>query len=167
MKLHEKGLAVSIEGTLRLPNEVLAVSIHGTNIVCQMLETAMTNNVGLGLPLDWKTGLIGWARGNSSIRELWLFGNRAKGIARVNSVVDLGLCLTPANRRHDWAFENFIALHADWRGELETLVQCHVSLVPMILGNEGDVIIRSTGICLWERLSRRKNLSTNNVPTMR
>ena len=162
MKLHEKGLAVSIEGTLRLPNEVLAVSIHGTNIVCHMLETAMTNNVGLGLPLDWKTGLIGWARGNSSIRELWLFGNRAKGIARVNSVVDLGLCLTPANRRHDWAFENFIALHADWRGELETLVQCHVSLVPMILGNEGDVIIRSTGICLWERLT-----SMNNSPTKR
>ena len=53
------------------------------------LQTVMTNNVGLGLPLDWKNGLISWARGKSSIRELWLFGSRAKGTARVNSVVDI------------------------------------------------------------------------------
>lgn len=31
-----------------------------------------------------------------------------KGSARVNSVVDLGLTLTSANRRHDWAFENYV-----------------------------------------------------------
>ncbi len=111
----------------------------------------MTNNVGLGLPLDWKSGLIRWAKGNSSTRELWLFGSRAKGSARVNSVVDLGLVLGPANRRNTWAFENYIVLHSDWREELEAIVQCHVSLVPMIPGNEGDMIIRSTGICLWER----------------
>ena len=112
----------------------------------------MTNNVGLGLPLDWKAGLIGWAKGNGSVREVWLFGSRAKGTARIDSDVDLGLALMPAKRRHDWAFGNYVALYPRWRAELETIVQCHVSLVPMIPGNEGDEIIRSTGICLWERL---------------
>ena len=120
----------------------------------------MTNNVGLGLPLDWKTGLISWARVNLSIRELWFFGSRAKGAARVNSIVDVGLALSLASRGHDWALENYIALHTDWRGELETIVQCRVSLVPMIPKNDGDMIIRSTGICLWERLTDMKNLPT-------
>lgn len=121
----------------------------------------MTNNVGLGLPLDWKAGLVSWARGELSVQELWLFGSRARGTARVNSVVDLGLALTPATRGHDWALENYIASHTDWLRGLETVVQCHVSLVPMLSGNDGDIIIRATGICLWERLadlntSRRK-----------
>ena len=118
----------------------------------------MTKNVGTGLPLDWKAGLIGWARGNSAIRELWLFGSRARGSARVNSVVDLALVLMPARRKYDWAFENYIQLHSEWRLELETIVQCHVSLVPMVPGNEGDEIIRSTGICLWERPASVKTL---------
>jgi len=113
----------------------------------------MTNNVGLGLPLGWKADLIGWAKDNGSVRELWLFGSRAKGTARIDSDVDLGLALMPAKRRHDWAFGNYVALHSVWRAELETIVQCHVSLVPMMPGNEGDEIIRSTGICLWERLT--------------
>ena len=117
----------------------------------------MTNNVGLGLPLDWKAGLITWARANSSIRELWLFGSRARGTARVNSVVDVGLAFMPGRRRNDRAFQNYIAHYSNWLTELETIVQCHVSLAPMIPGNEGDEIIRSTGICLWERLTGDQN----------
>ncbi len=112
----------------------------------------MTNNVGIGLPLDWKAGLIAWAKANSSIRELWLFGNRAKGTARVNSVVDLGLAFLPGKRRKERAFANYVASYSDWLTELEAIVQCHVSLAPMIPGNEGDEIIRTSGICLWERL---------------
>ena len=113
----------------------------------------MTNNAGLGLPLDWKNELIRWARAKSSIRELWLFGSRAKGTARVNSVVDIGLTFNPASRRRDWAFESYIASHTDWRVELETVVQCQVNLVPMIPNDDGDEIIRSTGICIYERLT--------------
>ena len=112
----------------------------------------MTNNVGLGLPLDWKAGLIEWGKRNISIREVWLFGSRARGTARFNSDVDLGLALMPPKRGHDWAFGNFVAFHDDWRTELETVVQCYVSLVPMIPGDDGNLIIRSSGICLWERL---------------
>ena len=114
----------------------------------------MTNNVGLGLPLDWKAGLIAWAKANSSIRELWLFGSRAQGTARVNSVVNLGLAFMPGKRRKERAFGNYVTHYSDWLTELEAIVQCHVSLVPMIPGNVGDEIIRSTGICLWERLTR-------------
>ena len=117
----------------------------------------MTNNVGLGLPLDWKAGLIAWAKANSSIRELWLFGSRAKGTASVNSVVDVGLAFMPGRRRNDGAFQIYIAHYSNWLTELETVVQCHVSLAPMIPGNEGDEIIRSTGICLWERLTGDQN----------
>ncbi len=129
----------------------------------------MTNNVGLGLPLDWKAGLIAWAKANSSIRELWLFGSRAKGTARVNSVVDLGLTFRPGRRRTDRAFENYVAHYSDWLTELEAIVQCHVSLAAMIPGNEGDEIIRLTGICLWERLTevegKRKPRRRGTDPT--
>ena len=76
----------------------------------------------------------------------------------MNSVVDLALVLMPARQKYDWAFENYIQLHSEWRLELETIVQCHVSLVPMVPGNEGDEIIRSTGICLWERPASVKTL---------
>lgn len=113
----------------------------------------MTNNVGLGLPSEWKADLIGWAKSNGSARELWLFGSRAKGTAKIDSDVDLGLALMLAKRRHDWAFGNYVALHSVWRAELKALVRCDVSLVPMVPGNEGDEIIRSMGICLWERLT--------------
>ena len=78
----------------------------------------MTNNVGLGLPLDWKAGLIAWAKANSSIRGLWLFGSRAKGTASVNSVVDVGLAFMPGRRRNDRAFQNYIAHYSNWLTEL-------------------------------------------------
>lgn len=114
----------------------------------------MTHNVGLGLPLGWKADLIGWVKCNGSVRELWLLGSRAKGIATADSEVELGLALMSAKRRRDRAFENYVSLHAVWRAELETVVQCHVSLVPMVPSNQGDEIIRSTGICLWESTRR-------------
>lgn len=113
----------------------------------------MTNNVGVGLPLDCKASLIAWAKANSSVGELWLFGSRARGTARVNSVVDIGLAFTPVNRTTDRAFENYVTLYSQWLSELEAIVQCTVSLVPLIPGDEGDAIIRATGICLWERLT--------------
>ena len=120
----------------------------------------MTHNVGLGLPLNWKAGLIGWAKVNLLIRELWMFGSRARGTARVNSVVDLGVVLMRAKRGKDRAFENYVTHYLQWHAELETIVQCHVSLVPLIRGDDGDEIIRSTGICLWERLTSRQRADT-------
>src|SRR6478672_5833414 len=111
----------------------------------------MTENVGHGLPQGWKASLIGWAQSNGSASELWLFGDRAKGSARADSEVDLGLTLTRAKRGHDRVLRTFVTLHNVWRGELEAILGLHVNLVPMIPGNEGDAIIRSMGICLWQR----------------
>ena len=92
-----------------------------------------------------------WAEENGSVRELWLFGSRAKGNARLGSDVDIGLVLMPPDGTHNWPFGNFVAKHKDWQRQLEAIVQRHVSLVPMIPDNEGDDIIRSTGVRLWKR----------------
>jgi hypothetical protein len=63
--------------------------------------------------------------------------------------VDIGIVLMPKIRDHDWALGNWTALGKTWRTELERIVGKHVSLVPMVPGNEGNAIIRSTGKCLW------------------
>ena len=100
-------------------------------------------------PPGWKDLLIRWADRNGSVRELWLFGSRGpKGGAKPESDVDLGLVLIPKE-----GFGNYVALQPIWRGELEAIVKRHVSLVPMIAGNAGDAVIRSTGVRLWQRKS--------------
>ena len=91
------------------------------------------------------------AQKNDAIRELWLFGNRAKGVASASSDVDIGLVLMPAKGKHDWALGNYAALGSRWRADLEAIVGCHVSLVPMVAGSEGDIVIRMTGDRLWQR----------------
>jgi hypothetical protein len=105
----------------------------------------------LGLPDGWRERCINCGQSNGSIRELWLFGSRGpKGGARLGSDVDIGIALKPAVADHDWAFGNYVALGKIWQGELEKIVGAHVSLVPMVPGNEGDTVIRSTGVCLWK-----------------
>jgi predicted nucleotidyltransferase len=79
---------------------------------------------------------VAWAQKNDSIRELWLFGSRANGDAKASSDVNIGLVRMPANGKHDCALGNYAALGSRWRADLEAIVGCHVSLVPMILGNE-------------------------------
>jgi predicted nucleotidyltransferase len=79
-----------------------------------------------------------------------LFGSRANGVAKASSDVNIGLERMPANGRHDWALGNYAALGSRWRADLEAIVGCHVSLVPMIPGNEGDIVIRMTGDRLWQ-----------------
>jgi hypothetical protein len=65
--------------------------------------------------------------------------------------VDIGLVLMPAKGKHDWALGNYAALGSRWRTDLEAIVGCHVSLVPMVPGSEGDIVIRMTGDRLWQR----------------
>jgi predicted nucleotidyltransferase len=94
---------------------------------------------------------MAWVRDNGSVRELWLFGSRAKGKAEHGSDVDIGLVLMPANGKHDWALGNFYALESEWKAELEAIVGRHVSVTAMIAGNQGDIEIRMTGERLWQR----------------
>jgi hypothetical protein len=113
----------------------------------------VTEGGDMGLPTGWRNGIIARAQNNGSVRELWRFGSRAKGEARARS--DIGLVLMPADGRHDWALGNYAALRARCRADLEAIVGCHVSLVPMVPGNEGDIVIRMTGDRLWQRRPAR------------
>jgi predicted nucleotidyltransferase len=104
------------------------------------------------LPPRWRERCVAWAQSNDAVGELWLFGSRGpKGGARADSDVDLGLVLIPKIGDHDWALGNYAALVGEWRADLEAIVERHVSLVPMVAGNEGNAIVRSTGECLWRR----------------
>jgi hypothetical protein len=79
----------------------------------------------------------------------------SKDGAHPDSDVDVGLVLIPATGDHDWALGNYAALGERWRSELESIVGRHVSLVPMLSGNEGDAVIRSTGVRLWDSSNDR------------
>lgn len=113
----------------------------------------MTENADVGLPPEWQNGLINWAQRVGAVRELWLFGSRAKGTARADSDVDIAIALMPAVGKHDWALGDYFALKSTWRHDLEAIVKCHVSLEAIALGSQGDIEVRTTGICLWKRAS--------------
>jgi predicted nucleotidyltransferase len=87
----------------------------------------LTLNADIGLPMGWHGGAIAWARSNDSVRELWLFGSRAKGEAKASSDVDIGLVLMPAKGKHDWALGNYAALGSRWRADLEAIVSAAMS----------------------------------------
>jgi predicted nucleotidyltransferase len=112
----------------------------------------MTEAGDIGLPDGWRDRCVAWAKSNGSICEIWLFGSRGpKGGAHMGSDVDIGIALMPKIDDHDWAFGDYAFLGSKWRANLEAIVQRHVSLQAMIAGNEGDEVIRSTGVCLWQR----------------
>ena len=75
----------------------------------------MTENADVGLPPEWQNGLISWAQRVGAVRELWLFGSRAKGIAQADSGVDIAIALMPAVGKHDWALGDYFALKSTWR----------------------------------------------------
>jgi len=52
---------------------------------------------------EWVRGLRSWAEANGYVRELWLFGSRARGDAHEESDVDLALALMPGDGKTDWA----------------------------------------------------------------
>jgi hypothetical protein len=83
--------------------------------------------------------------------EQWPGHRRTIQSASFGYDVNIGLVRMPANGKHDWALGNYAALGSRWRADLEAIVGCHVSLVPMIPGNEGDIVIRMTGDRLWQR----------------
>jgi predicted nucleotidyltransferase len=52
---------------------------------------------------EWLRDLRSWASKNESVRQLWLFGSRARGDSREDSDVDLALALIPPVGKHDFA----------------------------------------------------------------
>jgi predicted nucleotidyltransferase len=100
---------------------------------------------------EWLAALRYWASKNDNVRELWLFGSRVEGRSRPGSDVDLALVLMPPSGKHDWAAGNYIALHSDWKRELEGIVGRHVSLEALEPGSEEDEMVRQSGVPLWKR----------------
>lgn len=107
---------------------------------------------GLGdsvqLPDEWREAVVAWAQENGNVAELWLFGSRAKGLARPDSDLDLAVQLMPPNGNHDWAFGNYMALGDRWQADLAAIVGRHVSLQAFGPGMEE---VRETAILLWKR----------------
>jgi predicted nucleotidyltransferase len=98
---------------------------------------------------EWLCGLRSWASANDSVCELWLFGSRATGKSRPESDVDLAVALMPAKGKHDWAAGNYVALHSEWKRQLEAIVGRHVSLEAISPGTDEDV--RRSWVLLWTR----------------
>lgn len=114
----------------------------------------------IGLPQDWPTAAIGWAEANPCVDELWLFGSRARGTARADSDVDLGLVLAPPDSSGtDWSLGLYLSSDRLWRQQLEAAVGAqHVSVE--IFGRLGEeepdeiIAIRTYAQKLWTRPRR-------------
>ena len=100
---------------------------------------------------EWLRDLRSWASKNESVRELWLYGSRARGDSREESDIDLAIALMPPIGKHDWAFGNYSAFGDAWQRKLETMVGRHVSLELIVPGTEPDVRVRRCGRLLWVR----------------
>jgi predicted nucleotidyltransferase len=78
-------------------------------------------STNIDLPDAWAALIREWATRTGSVREVWLFGSRAKGTARPNSDVDLAIVLMPSVGKTDWALGNYTALGDAWQRELEAI----------------------------------------------
>lgn len=94
-------------------------------------------------------GLREWAEANGNIRELWLFGSRAKGTSRFESDADIAVALIPALGKHNWALGNYVDQQPQWKEQLETIVGCKVDLRLILPGTSLDDEVRTTGKLLW------------------
>jgi predicted nucleotidyltransferase len=94
---------------------------------------------------EWIAALRGWAVQNDCVRELWLFGSRAKGTSEPESDIDIALALMPPDGAA------YVESFDDWKTELGAAVNWSVSLVAIGPKFEMDDIVRTTGIVLWRR----------------
>ncbi len=100
---------------------------------------------------DWLRGLRAWAAKNENIRELWLFGSRARGDAREDSDVDIALALMPPVGKTDWALGAYFDFESEWKQQFKAIVNRNVSIEPLVPGTDSDVKVRSEGQLIWAR----------------
>ena len=94
-----------------------------------------------------------WAERTDSVREVWLFGSRAKGTSKQESDVDLAIYLMPPDGKTNWALGAYTALGDQWQRELASVIGRSVSLEAVIPGTAEDAEVRNTGKFLWARPS--------------
>ena len=99
----------------------------------------------------WLREIRQWAARTDSVREVWLFGSRAKGGSRPESDVDLAIVLMPPSKRTDWALASYFEFGDDWQRELSAALGQHVSLEALLPGSPQDRMVRSTGVQVWTR----------------
>lgn len=100
---------------------------------------------------EWLANLRQWASQNDAIRELWLFGSRAKNTAGPESDVEVGLVLMPPRGCHDWALGAFAALQGHWHTDLQSIVDNKVSMCVLYPDAPLDMEVRRTGYMLFSR----------------
>jgi predicted nucleotidyltransferase len=105
----------------------------------------------MGMRPEWVNSLREWAQANDNVRQLWMFGSRARGEAREDSDVDLALALMPPDGKHDWALGNYFAFESEWKQQLQAIVGHDVSIEPLVPGEAADVRVRREGVLLWAR----------------
>jgi predicted nucleotidyltransferase len=87
--------------------------------------------------------IVGRLQAHDVIREIYLFGSRARGDHRPDSDVDVGIVLTPGGSARGL----FVAKADDWQRELATLVGMRVRI------SEIDPIAECPKpiVALWQR----------------
>jgi len=97
---------------------------------------------------EWLSALQEWAKKHESIRELWVFGSRAKGTAKPDSDLDVGIYLMPK----EWAMGTYVALVGrKWEKELGAALGATVNIRMVMPGTELDMEVKATGKRLWVR----------------
>ncbi len=100
---------------------------------------------------EWLSGLRAWAAANGNVRELWLFGSRARCETREASDVDIALALMPPDGKTDWALGAYFAFESEWKQQLKGIVERDVSIEPLVPDTDADVRLRREGKLLWAR----------------
>ncbi len=92
-----------------------------------------------------------WALRTNAVREVWLFGSRAKDTSSPDSDVDLAIALTLPSPSGDWALHEYFKRRCEWALELKQVVGLHFDLRAFSPGTSKENEIHSTGIQLWAR----------------
>jgi predicted nucleotidyltransferase len=104
----------------------------------------------IGIDDRKKELLCDWAKANSAVASLWLFGSRARDEHHPGSDYDIAIELKPKIKPdHDWAFGAYVALREEWKAELKALIGWDIDLVAFRDDLEGRFDPRDKGVELW------------------
>ncbi|MEW5963407.1 MAG: nucleotidyltransferase domain-containing protein [Pseudomonadota bacterium] len=77
------------------------------------------------IPDSWKKRIIDWANREPEIREVWLYGSRARGDHRCDS--DIDLAIVPLGDA-GWMLATFVDEADRWQSELQSILPVTVDL---------------------------------------